>query len=973
MQRNTSRRLCVEQLESRFLLSTYYVATSGSDNNNGSQGSPFATIQHAMIVLEPGDVLDVEQGSYAGWITGWDDDPASGGDPYGYINGTAGSPITIQADPSAPAGSVIINSRNKYTAVGIDFERGNYITIANLTVNNDYTGGMEKGIKICGTDDQLLGNSVIDVSDGLGILDIGTDTLIEGNTVTGTTGSGDQGHGIYLSGDVAPQVIGNVIYDNHDIGIHVNGEGGATGVVSGALISGNYIYQNLANGINCDGIENSTIENNLIYDNQDNGIALYQETAGGPSSGNLIVDNTIYTARHTAGACITLTNDAHNNTILNNILLNTAENVVINASFSDGSLNGLVCNYNVIWTNGDYENNDNGSTETLAQWQAQTGQDENTFTSTPAALWVNVSGFGDAPDNNYQLNSTSPAIGAGTSTDAPSTDILGNPRPSTNGYDIGTYEYQPNMPGLTLSSEESSVTAGNLLSVTLTATVAGVTDIGFRGTIHFTSSDSQAGLPSDYTFTSADQGVHTFNVTLKTAGSQSITATDTFVSSDTTSTSVTVDPAAASTLVVSDFPASTTAGAGHYLKVTAKDPYGNIATGYAGTVHFTSNDPKAVLPSDYTFTTTNQGVKWFKGVTLETYGSHSITVTDQDSLSTTITRWVRPGPATHLVLLKSGTVIAGTPFTLTVIAYDQFGNKANGYQGTIQFTSDDPNPVLPSDYTFVGSDGGRHVFTLGVVLTKSAMETVTATDVSTSTITGSVSTWVKPGVATHFRIIAPATVTAGVAFSITVIALDQYGNKANGYLGTIYFSSTDPAASLPADYQFTSADCGKHVFIVTLGTVGTWAITTTDLSNPSISGTDPTINVVASAPDLPSAVVGDSGGDAFVRDVERTCYRLQELIALTQLRWDVKSGVAATNPLDLSIQELLEARPGRKIGTHQALSRGAEDPERLAAIGALFASLAFRENRAKAAEMRAGKKAFMIVRDKPGMRVVAGR
>ncbi len=42
----------------------------------------------------------------------------------------------------------------------------------------------------------------------------------------------------------------------------------------------------------------------------------------------------------------------------------------------------------------------------------------------------------------------------------------------------------------------------------------------------FSSSDAQAGLPSSYTFTAADAGVHTFSATLKTAGSQSITVKD---------------------------------------------------------------------------------------------------------------------------------------------------------------------------------------------------------------------------------------------------------------------------------------------------------------------------------------------------------------------------------------------------------------------------------------------------------------
>jgi len=35
--------------------------------------------------------------------------------------------------------------------------------------------------------------------------------------------------------------------------------------------------------------------------------------------------------------------------------------------------------------------------------------------------------------------------------------------------------------------------------------------------------------------------------------------------------------------------------------VTASDAYGNLATKYTGTVHFTSSDGSATLPADYTF------------------------------------------------------------------------------------------------------------------------------------------------------------------------------------------------------------------------------------------------------------------------------------------------------------------------------------------------------------------------------------
>jgi hypothetical protein len=62
-----------------------------------------------------------------------------------------------------------------------------------------------------------------------------------------------------------------------------------------------------------------------------------------------------------------------------------------------------------------------------------------------------------------------------------------------------------------------TVTARNALNAPPTS---------YTGTIHFTSSDSQAVLPGDYTFTAGDGGVQTFQATLYTVGLQSITASD---------------------------------------------------------------------------------------------------------------------------------------------------------------------------------------------------------------------------------------------------------------------------------------------------------------------------------------------------------------------------------------------------------------------------------------------------------------
>jgi hypothetical protein len=182
----------------------------------------------------------------------------------------------------------------------------------------------------------------------------------------------------------------------------------------------------------------------------------------------------------------------------------------------------------------------------------------------------------------------------------------------------------------------SPTTAGQAHTLTVTALESdGKVMTGYTGTVHFTSSDPQAGLPADYTFTAADNGTHTFTVTLKTAGTQSITVADTGPTafSDTLG-GISVSPAAAATFQVGGFPSSVSVGDHGNFTVTAYDACGNLASNYTGTVHFTSSDGHASLPADYTFTEDNYGTAYFSAI-LNTAGPQSLTVSDTSNPAVT--------------------------------------------------------------------------------------------------------------------------------------------------------------------------------------------------------------------------------------------------------------------------------------------------------------------------------------------------
>jgi hypothetical protein len=90
---------------------------------------------------------------------------------------------------------------------------------------------------------------------------------------------------------------------------------------------------------------------------------------------------------------------------------------------------------------------------------------------------------------------------------------------------------------------------------------------------------------------------------------------------------------------------------------------------------------------------------------------------------------------------------------------------------------------------------------------------------------------------------APSSVTQGVAFTFTVTTLDAYGNVATGYTGTVHFTSSDAAASLPENFTFLSSDAGVETFVAIFNTTGSQSLTATDTLTPSITGTDLNIQV----------------------------------------------------------------------------------------------------------------------------------
>jgi hypothetical protein len=285
-------------------------------------------------------------------------------------------------------------------------------------------------------------------------------------------------------------------------------------------------------------------------------------------------------------------------------------------------------------------------------------------------------------------------------------------------------------------------------------------------------------------------------------------------------------------------PASTPAGTSFSFTITAEDKFGNVETGYTGTVHFSAlaNDTQAVLPADYVFTAADVGTHTFTATLTRTAGATApfIAATDvATGVHSSANVAVTPLAAVSLSMSVASTTPVHIPTSVVVSALDQYGNVATGYVGTVHFASSDPLAGLPADYTFTAADAGRHTFT--ATLNTAGTQTLSVTDTANPAFSSQAQISVVIVVPASFEMFEEPTTTAGAAYSYTLLALDTLGNVLTGYTGTVHFSSSDAKAVLPADYTFTAADGGFHTFTATLKTAGTQSISVVDTAHPAVT------------------------------------------------------------------------------------------------------------------------------------------
>jgi YVTN family beta-propeller protein len=252
----------------------------------------------------------------------------------------------------------------------------------------------------------------------------------------------------------------------------------------------------------------------------------------------------------------------------------------------------------------------------------------------------------------------------------------------------------------------------------------------------------------------------------------------------------------ATQLVFTVQPTSAVAGASitPAIEVTARDAFGNTASGFTASVTLAigTNPGAGTLSGTRTVAATG-GIATFSGLSINRTGAgYTLTATSGGlPTATSATFDVTPGPATQLAFtVQPVNTTAGVAITppVQVTALDALGNPATGFSGTVAVAiGANPGSGTLSGATAVAAVAGVATFPgLSIDRTGTGYTlTANATGLSQAT---SATFAITPGTATQLAFtVQPVTTTAGAAITpaVQVTARDAQGNTATSFSGTV--------------------------------------------------------------------------------------------------------------------------------------------------------------------------------------------
>ncbi len=460
----------------------YYLSTTGSDENTGTEAAPFGSLKHAVTVLTAGDTLYIEDGTYT--AANFTDDHGPTGDKQiknGVlaavdVSGTPDAWITIAAAPDGNntrprfrfdgAGGLQFKKDVSYVRVeGLEFEGPN----ASITQEwahqhrwskeNFYNG---RGIYSWGPVHHIVvRDCYVHHTPGSGIRFNKSDYIqVENSVVSNTTWwSASAESAIVIATSVSIDQVdavkflyaNNRVYNNwnfmefcsNDFKDSTEDAYGNCDHYSGGIIDGQGLYVTRNNDTYLHG--RMRFENNIAFNNGFGGV-VYHKTDRGELFNNLLFMNGAYPGKANYSGLSVNTVDGL--TIANNIIWAGDDNDY--GLKNNGNTSNVVATNNVTIGKSQFGDSSDNTVLSFADTDAAqffvkpadlaTARPDPTLASgdnSPAGIDAFVQSLGL---DFHALKDATELLDKGTATNAPPGDMEGVVRPQGAGVDIGPYE-----------------------------------------------------------------------------------------------------------------------------------------------------------------------------------------------------------------------------------------------------------------------------------------------------------------------------------------------------------------------------------------------------------------------------------------------------------------------------------------------------------------------------------------------------
>lgn len=447
---------------------SYYVATTGSNTNDGSASKPWKTIQYAVDNVNAGAVIYVNGGTYAEKVVfSGAADAGSAGKLVTLTNAQGQSPIidgtTLTASSreglitvkgssyikisgfelrnfSSPGSATPCGFYMEGTCSDVEFSNNKIHDIKNLSTCTDPCGVGAHGIGIFGTTSGGIKNVVFDNNEVYNCILQASEAFVINGNVDGFT---QKNNNVHDNNNIGFDYIGyegecsgcgesdrarnGMVLNNRSVnnrsdlanpwydgdasagGFYV--DGGKDITFDGNIATGNNMGFEFASEHNNKSTENLIMRNNLVYLNTEVGVSIGGSVSNASAKNISVLNNTFY-KNHGWGSEIVFQKNVLNSFVQNNIFY--ADKTAAYENQGSGST-GNIWSYNLYF---------NG---TAAEGSISTADPK----------------FTNAAAGDFTLLSTSPAINKGlnTANAIGSADLLANKRIANTTVDLGAYEF----------------------------------------------------------------------------------------------------------------------------------------------------------------------------------------------------------------------------------------------------------------------------------------------------------------------------------------------------------------------------------------------------------------------------------------------------------------------------------------------------------------------------------------------------